>query len=73
MILKLGSSCVLDLVLNTILIYVDGNGQFRMLYDEAFDVFYRSPDTGRKVKSRRLLWVGHVARMGKQGVHTEFW
>jgi len=25
------------------------------------------------VKSRRLQWAGHVARMVRQGIHTEFW
>jgi hypothetical protein len=29
---------------------------------------------GRVVnKSRRLRWAGHVARMGRKGVHTGFW
>jgi hypothetical protein len=28
--------------------------------------FYSSPDIIRQVKSRRMRWVGHVARMGEE-------
>jgi hypothetical protein len=27
---------------------------------------YTSPDIIRQIKSRRMRWVGHVARMGKE-------
>jgi hypothetical protein len=27
--------------------------------------FYSSPDIIRQIKSRRMRWAGHVARMGK--------
>jgi hypothetical protein len=25
------------------------------------------------MKSRRVIWAGHVARMGRSGMHREFW
>jgi hypothetical protein len=25
------------------------------------------------MKSRRMRWAGHVARMGRRGMHIEFW
>jgi len=36
-----------------------------MLYNEELHSLYRSPNTVRVIKSRRLKWVGHVARMGE--------
>jgi hypothetical protein len=40
-----------------------------MLHSERHSDLYRSPDTVRIVKSRRLRWAGHVARMGNK-VHV---
>jgi len=34
---------------------------------------YTSPNTARTVKPRRLRWVGRVAKMGIQRMHTKFW
>jgi hypothetical protein len=35
---------------------------------------YSSPNIIRVIKSRRMRWAGHVARMGgKREVHTGFW
>jgi hypothetical protein len=31
------------------------------------------PNTVRVIKSRRMRWAGHVARMGKGEAYTEFW
>jgi hypothetical protein len=25
------------------------------------------------IKSRRMRWAGHVARMGRSGMHIEYW
>jgi hypothetical protein len=25
------------------------------------------------IKSRRMRWAGHVARMGRRGMHVEYW
>ena len=41
----------------------DESGQWRRLHDEELHSLYRSPSMGRVIKSRRLRWTGHVARM----------
>jgi hypothetical protein len=33
------------------------------LHNEELHILYSSPDIIRKIKSRRMRWVGHVARM----------
>jgi hypothetical protein len=40
------------------------------LYNEELNDLYCSPSIVRVMKSRRMTWVGHVARMGeKRGVY----
>jgi hypothetical protein len=39
-------------------------GEFRKLNSEYLHNLYSSPDIIRQTKSRRMRWVGHVARMG---------
>ena len=39
------------------------NGEWRRLHNEELHSLYRSPYIVRVMKSRRLRWVGHVARM----------
>jgi hypothetical protein len=34
---------------------------------------YSSPNIVRVIKSRKMRWAGHVARMGKGETCTEFW
>ena len=41
----------------------DENGKWRMLHNEELNSLYRSPNVVRVIKSRRLRWAGHVARM----------
>ena len=41
----------------------DANREWRRLHHEELDSFYRSPNIVRVIKSRRLRWTGHVARM----------
>jgi hypothetical protein len=36
------------------------------MHNEELHNFYSSPDIIRQVKSRRLRWAGHVARMGQE-------
>jgi hypothetical protein len=41
-------------------------GGWRKLHNEEFRDLYSSPSIIRIIKSRRLRWVGHVARMGEK-------
>ena len=41
----------------------DANGEWRKLHNEELHSLYRSPNIVRVIKSRRLRWAGHVARM----------
>jgi hypothetical protein len=34
---------------------------------------YSSPSIIRMIKSRRMKWAGHVARMGRRGMHIGYW
>ena len=43
----------------------DANGEWRRLDNEELRSFYHSPNIVRAIKSRRLRWAGHVARMEK--------
>jgi hypothetical protein len=40
--------------------------------DELHDL-YSSPNIVMVIKSRRMRWAGHVARMGRGEVITRFW
>jgi hypothetical protein len=41
-------------------------GEWRKLHSEKLHNLYSSPDIIRQVKSRRMRWVGHVARMREE-------
>jgi hypothetical protein len=34
---------------------------------------YSSPSIIRMIKSRRMGWAGHVARMGRSEMHIRYW
>jgi hypothetical protein len=45
-------------------------GEWRKLHNEELNSLYSLPNIVRVVKSRRMRWDGHVARMGEgRGVH----
>jgi hypothetical protein len=41
-------------------------GEWRKLHNEELNVLYPSPNIVRMIKSRRIRWAVHVARMGKE-------
>jgi hypothetical protein len=45
----------------------------KRLHNEMLNNLYTSPNIIRMIKSRRMRWVGHVARMGRSGMHIGFW
>jgi hypothetical protein len=46
-------------------------GEWRKLHNEELSDLYSLPSIVRVVKSRRMRWAGHVARMGERRV--EYW
>jgi hypothetical protein len=47
--------------------------EWRRLHSKELNDLYSSPNIIRVIKSRRMRWAGHVARMGKREVHMGFW
>jgi hypothetical protein len=48
-------------------------GEWRKLHNEELNDPYSLRNIVRVVKSRRMKWAGHVARMGKEELCTGFW
>jgi hypothetical protein len=44
----------------------EGTGEWRKLHNGELHDLYLSPDIIRQIKSRRMRWAGHVARMGEE-------
>jgi hypothetical protein len=42
------------------------SGELRILHNEELRDLYSSPSIIRIIKSRRIRWAGHVARMGEK-------
>jgi hypothetical protein len=51
----------------------EATGEWRRLHNEELNDLYSSPNIIRVIKSRRMRWAGHVARMGRVEVRTGFW
>jgi hypothetical protein len=49
------------------------NGSWRKLHNDELHNLYCSPNIVRVIKSRRMRWAGHVARMGRGEFLTGFW
>jgi hypothetical protein len=48
------------------------DGSWRKLHNDELHSLYSSPNIVRVIKSRRMRWAGHVARMGRGDVFTRF-
>jgi hypothetical protein len=48
-------------------------GGWRKLHNEELHNLYSSPSIIRVIKSRRMSGEGHVARMGRRGMHIGYW
>jgi hypothetical protein len=44
----------------------EGTGKWRKLHNEELNDLYCSHTIVRVIKSRRMKWAGHVARMGER-------
>jgi hypothetical protein len=53
----------------------DVTGGLRKLHNEELRKFYTSRNTIRMIKSKKIRWGGHLARMGKKisTAYTEYW
>jgi hypothetical protein len=51
----------------------EARGEWRRLHNVELNDLYSSPNIIRVIKSRRMRWAGHVARMWKSEVYTGFW
>jgi hypothetical protein len=48
-------------------------GGWRKLHNKELHGLYSSPSIIRIIKSRRMRWAGHVARMGKREMRIGYW
>jgi hypothetical protein len=46
-------------------------GEWRKLHNEELRDLYSSPSIIRIIKSRRMRWAGHVARIGRRGTRID--
>jgi hypothetical protein len=54
-------------------IFYEVTGGWRKPHNEELHNLYSSPSIIRMIKPRRMRWAGHVARMGRRGMHIGHW
>jgi hypothetical protein len=47
-------------------------GNWRKFHYEELHNLYSSPSIMRVIKSTRMRWAGHIARMGRRGMHRGY-
>jgi hypothetical protein len=48
-------------------------GEWRKLHNRELRDLYSSPSIIRIIKSRRMRWAGHAARMGRRETRIDYW
>jgi hypothetical protein len=48
-------------------------GEWRKLHNKELHDLFSSPSIIRIIKSRRMTWAVHVARMGRRGTSIDYW
>jgi hypothetical protein len=48
-------------------------GEWRKLHNVELSNLYSSPSIIRIIKSRRMRWTGHVARIGRRRTLIDYW
>jgi hypothetical protein len=47
--------------------------EWRKLHNQELRDLYSSPSIISIIKSRRIRWAGHIARMGRKGTLIDYW
>jgi hypothetical protein len=47
--------------------------EYLVTLKEELHNLYSSPSIIKMIKSRRMRWTGHVAQMGRRGMHIGYW
>jgi hypothetical protein len=47
-------------------------GDWRKLHNEELHKLYSTPNIIGMIKSRRMKWAGHVAQVGRRGIHIGY-
>jgi hypothetical protein len=50
----------------------EGTGGRRKPYNEELHNLYSLPSINRMIKSKRMRWAGHIARMWRRGMHKHY-
>jgi hypothetical protein len=45
----------------------------RKVHNEKLHNLFCSPSITRAIKSRKMRWAGHIARMGRTGMYIGYW